>query len=1168
MRLTSLTLTNYGVFRSTRIDFDPAPGRLNLLIAPNGAGKSILRGAFCDLLFGIHGQTPMGFRYGYPNMRLTAEAVTRDGAFVLGRRKGQGNTLIDGEGNALDGAMIARVLGRTDLALLERLFALDTERLRLGGQALLASGGELADALLSAAGGLRGAREIRVKLEAARDALAPKHKSQNRPFYQALDAWLDARKRLSTTTLKPELREKQEIELRQTRAQQETADRQARASSAGIARLQRMRGTAPLLDEHEAASVWLTSHPDAPILPADAAQRLDRAESDVLNSERMVEREEHAHAEAIGRADGLAVQDALLDRAADIDALIPHAGVARQATRDLPKRQAELDRKANRIATILRALGLILPVERAAEAAPPRPALQRARKLLAEHTRIRADLDRLPESLRDKRAKVAEAERDLALLPQPRAIEGLRRLIREIAADGEPAMRANEAARGLSESRAAVAAALSRVAGWTGDADALAALPAPAAERCEEMDAARARAVALSDQMTAELTELHREAEEQRRALAAVAADGTLPEITAVDEARSRRDQGWRLIYRQAFTQTPPEAAELRAWTGEVPLPLAYERAVLSADELADRRGREADALARAGQHRRRLDGLATEIAAKEAARAAAQEQRTAATAAWAECCAPLGLGSAGLGVVRAFLRAREDVLRTCAALPIEAERVAALAARHAGWATRLSTELGETATTEPLPALLLLAHERVEAAREAGEARTRLEAWIAAKCAERDADRHALDAAEARHATWRGAWAHARAALGRPEAEDPDLTTEMLDLMVELDTEQDAAADLRVRIREMQEEIRGCQQEAAALSAAVAPDLIDADTFEQAAKLRARLAEQRDAASRREEQRTQVGTAETKLRAARARLSASRDLRGTVLALIGSETVADARVRVALANERAHQEAVLGQCEDALRQQADGLDLRALRAEIASVPRDELMGAIEAARRDHEAALVDVQHLATRIGEMTADLDRQARETGAEAAAAEQEAALARMGRVLGEATLQHLAAAMLDIALGSVGDAGAPAVLGRIGALFRTVTGGAYDGIAAEAADDGSARLVARERDHPDEPKQIAQLSEGTRDQLFLALRIAAIEDHAKGAPSLPFVGDDILQTFDDDRALAAMRALVELSRTTQVILLSHHRHLLDVAVRLPDGCVRVCTPSPLAP
>jgi uncharacterized protein YhaN len=86
------------------------------------------------------------------------------------------------------------------------------------------------------------------------------------------------------------------------------------------------------------------------------------------------------------------------------------------------------------------------------------------------------------------------------------------------------------------------------------------------------------------------------------------------------------------------------------------------------------------------------------------------------------------------------------------------------------------------------------------------------------------------------------------------------------------------------------------------------------------------------------------------------------------------------------------------------------------------------------------------------------------------------------------------------------------------------------------------------------------VDELSEGTRDQLFLALRLVAIEDHLDASPPLPFVADDILQTFDDARATATLRALLELSERTQVLVLTHHEHVLDLAGALPAGTVHV--------
>ena len=84
---------------------------------------------------------------------------------------------------------------------------------------------------------------------------------------------------------------------------------------------------------------------------------------------------------------------------------------------------------------------------------------------------------------------------------------------------------------------------------------------------------------------------------------------------------------------------------------------------------------------------------------------------------------------------------------------------------------------------------------------------------------------------------------------------------------------------------------------------------------------------------------------------------------------------------------------------------------------------------------------------------------------------------------------------------------------------------------------------------------------MSEGTRDQLFLALRLALVERYVSDAEPLPFIADDLLVNFDDERAGEALRVLSALSENTQVMLYTHHPHLLDVAegVLGKDGFVR---------
>lgn len=48
---------------------------------------------------------------------------------------------------------------------------------------------------------------------------------------------------------------------------------------------------------------------------------------------------------------------------------------------------------------------------------------------------------------------------------------------------------------------------------------------------------------------------------------------------------------------------------------------------------------------------------------------------------------------------------------------------------------------------------------------------------------------------------------------------------------------------------------------------------------------------------------------------------------------------------------------------------------------------------------------------------------------------------------------------------------------------------------------------------------------LSEGTADQLYLALRLASPEHHAQAGRMMPLVLADVFMTFDDERAAAAL-------------------------------------------
>ena len=94
----------------------------------------------------------------------------------------------------------------------------------------------------------------------------------------------------------------------------------------------------------------------------------------------------------------------------------------------------------------------------------------------------------------------------------------------------------------------------------------------------------------------------------------------------------------------------------------------------------------------------------------------------------------------------------------------------------------------------------------------------------------------------------------------------------------------------------------------------------------------------------------------------------------------------------------------------------------------------------------------------------------------------------------------------------------------------------------------DDAGASLQARRADG--RLVALDGLSDGTRDQLYLALRLAALELYLDNARPMPFIADDLFINYDDARTLAGLRELSDISRRTQVVFLTHHAHMVELA------------------
>lgn len=111
-------------------------------------------------------------------------------------------------------------------------------------------------------------------------------------------------------------------------------------------------------------------------------------------------------------------------------------------------------------------------------------------------------------------------------------------------------------------------------------------------------------------------------------------------------------------------------------------------------------------------------------------------------------------------------------------------------------------------------------------------------------------------------------------------------------------------------------------------------------------------------------------------------------------------------------------------------------------------------------------------------------------------------------------------------------------PALNRRAGAYFNRLTEGKYAKVRINREMDAGAELPDSVVSH-----DVLELSQGTADQLWLAVRLAVCDLALPQDHTCPLVLDDALVNFDDDRTVAALELLEEISRRRQVVLFTCH-------------------------
>ena len=1160
MRIRHLELLRYGHFTDASLDLAPRAVDMHIVVGSNEAGKSTVREALGDLLFGIPARSELNFLHDYGSMRLGAVLEAPGERLEVRRRKGTRNTLLSADDTPLPSGehALAPFLASANRDFFERMFSLDHERLRRGGREILEDRDEVGAVLFSAGSAIQGLQERLRALDEEANALWSKRRASNRRYYQAQDQLKEFDSELREHTVSTA--KWRDIE-RELETRQEDFDRcQANVDSleTDLRKISRIRRVSRHITQLGLLEGMITDLGEVASLPDDAASTLEAAERRIHESKLKLEAQrEDLDSDERARAD-LTWDETLVLRAEDIHQLDRQRIQMQSERADLPKRKAELASEEKQIRKLASELNWPSDsVENISDRIPNRTRVEHARSLLGEGMRLHSGVESARRALQAARKRSRDARLRLEEIGLAADVSNLSAAITEIDGDvRDIGFRIQQAATDAADAEAESRDCFGALSPCPESIQVALSIPLPSPATVRSFRARRL-----------DLEQRTRSSEEQVR----LAEKGVAKDLAARDRMvesehpvsegelrarRAERDEGWSLIRRHYIESETVPALELAAFTdGRDSIASAYEDAVRTADDAADKRFQKAEVTARFSELNRSLEeSQRAEGEVREDLARLAQEALDL-DSSWRELWAGTSLEPGSPEAMVEWLETHAR-LRSSESTRAKAERdLAELRRQESGATDRIVSELhalgidGSAIQDLPLRSLLQRASDIKSRQLELAVTRRELSSSQRQADAETEAANEDVEHATAEEGEWRGRWVKMLAELRMDASLPMDVVGKTLSVIDEMREVSAKVSDLREKrvgkiLRDI-EDFEGAVQQAVE---SVASDLADEDPDDAVIELERRLQKAQKTSEQAETKDRDIANRQEQIR----RLEAEqKEAVEAIRRLEERAKVTDTdtlREHIDKARQLAEHRAAVSQARERIEEDGDGLPIDMLTQDCEGIDLDQ-------ATQQENRLLEAAKEARGRLTDAR-DALREAREAyeaiGGGAAAADAESArqgtLAEIAEIAERYVRARTAASLLRWAVERNRREKQGPLLREAAKLFGELTSGSFENLEIDFDSQDRARLVGRRPSG--ERVDVSGMSDGTTDQLYLALRIAALAQYLESAQPLPFVADDLFINFDDDRAAAGFRALGRLAQKCQVIFFTHHAHLVEVA------------------
>lgn len=1157
MKFAKLYLKAFGPYTERLIEFDASGVLLHIVYGPNEAGKSSLLRAIRALLYGIPERTQDNFLH--DNTALRVGGLITDGAerqLAVVRRKTRkqplrqwnGNVGADCEGGVLPDNAILEFLGGIEEAQFSKLFGIDRDELIQGGRSILEGHGDVGESLFEAGSGLVGLGRLRDALEAeagelfAQRASKPLINATLREYDDTKRAAKDAAVRTDEWTRRDDAYAAglNALDANKNAISEKRLERE---------RLARILRNLPMIARREECIKELADLSAVPDLAPDFAEHRAAAVAAKANAERRFAEAQRKVAELKAQLEGIKVPAGYVERGALIQGVYSHLGTFQQAALEIPSLEARQRSRLEEANARLRDLGLAIDLAGAEGFRPKKGDQIRVRGLIKEHSDLSGRIAELRRRETDLQAELETAEHGVSTRRQPQDPGRLDEAVQAVSVHADSERRLAELVRDIANRKED----LKRKIRGLGDRSAaeLRDLRSPSKATLQRLQQE-------ADAISGERNVMSSQRAQRRADLAGLQAKrtklearGVVPSEDELARAREHRNRGWKLV-RQGYIERIADPKKLgKGYVPEAGLPESYEKAVERADAVADGLRLDTQRTAEHALALERIAQLSAAIAEDEAKLRDLDARQDKWREEWAAVNGSLGLNVATVRELEEWLGERDSIVASLGELEKrqrETEELqTALSAAREGLAAEVGAYGVSVSRSDAFGTLLDKARRILENARRQTADYEEAKKAVDGLRRELAGQRKRIQGLDAELVKWRSRWGAAVMAIGLVESLEAGEAEARLALHEELFNAIDEAHRIGQELVEKQATVDRYSEEVNSLATALGVNGQGKSVGDLVAELFSQHQEAVKKAQRHEQVSKQLEGECQALAKAKGEVEGEKKELADLCRAAGAADVLELPAVEEKARRKRELQSEASQIEKQLSEQ-NSSPLDRILEEAAVVDQDVLSVRIPSLEEEIKGLEASQITLAQQVRD--AEVALKEVDGGAKAAEAAQRAQelLAKLRNATEDYARLKVSSFVIGRAIEAYRQKHQGPILKRASEYFSTLTRGSFKGLDVDFSEDdrqvlvgvrGAGKLVS-----------VVGMSDGARDQLYLALRLAAIERHLEGGPPIPVIVDDILVQFDDDRARAAFEALGMLANRTQVLLLTHHEHLLPLA------------------